>query len=459
MNITMLSMQQDQELHAAEIVANINHSDSQVEFLEYSKNISDGLDSIEEASQTSATLESIKNLLANNKEEIPACAAQALKLSIEHMSARLGYKKTFSSLSMESYSNDPKRNVRIALEGLGSFIKSVIQAIINSIKKVVGWFTGFFTKSKETAKQTERRCDAFEHQWKPKIGDPKYMDFVNKDVKDITVLLEPDHHAHNSDLVLSLNTDTHPLLRFKNNGVLIIEPILEQTYEILKQETNRNIGSLGVKAAKEFSTELFKKIKEKDQVGISDFLSKEDGIFDSMAPGLNHSLTPINLDDEKQCKESGPLLGDYCIYFTEPANTFKLTSDLHISCGVDKCHNYQEFTTKKELSLYSLNFNLKIAELIKKNSTPFASEEIVNDYKKLLEEITKELSSLEKNNGEDGGSISKAIKALQSVVGMITKGKIKYVVESTAFHQKLNSSVMSFIEHCGKIHDYMATLP
>ena len=204
-----------------------------------------------------------------SKSELTPALESSLINSLKYYKDLVGdYSLT---ISLENY-NSPKLKKSIALEGLGSFLKSIWEAIINFFKRIWNWITGGSSKgssssdtgtsSEDTKKTIEENKKEFEElkkkhdddykkekeleKQKQDKDDKEYNDFLKENDKKREELITnfrqavaekikyiskfrtiDDYYKHlvglNSDLVEALETKTKELVFINNNYIRYIE--------------------------------------------------------------------------------------------------------------------------------------------------------------------------------------------------------------------------------------------
>jgi hypothetical protein len=97
---------------------------------------------VEEARYIHDTLESIHTLV-RGQARMDAVSVEALRVAVEALMVRTGLKTR--GFSLEGYDQSDERvRLRVATEGLGTFIVDIIKAIVTAIQKVIETILNFF---------------------------------------------------------------------------------------------------------------------------------------------------------------------------------------------------------------------------------------------------------------------------------------------------------------------------
>ena len=90
-------------------------------------------------------------------EELTQAGAKALEIAVEHLCNSIGFKKS-PLPALETFSNDKAAYAKLALEGIGDFIKRIVKAILDAIKKaikfIIDFITSFFLSTKALLNRT-----------------------------------------------------------------------------------------------------------------------------------------------------------------------------------------------------------------------------------------------------------------------------------------------------------------
>jgi hypothetical protein len=505
-NITLLSMQEDQEIQVAELVADGVPDDSGRIF-EMGEDIVAAGESICEAVETSAVLENIEEIISSETAQIPPKAAEALMLSIEHMTARLGYKKKFSSLSLENYSSDPKKNIKQAMEGIKEVVGAVWDAIINAIDKVVGWVKDFFgmifgrssstySKACEIEIRLEKKGSSSEYKpifkYDPE-KDPKLIDLkkrLAKEQKDFAEQLEADNKKikeifkeHEKimkdkeeadelfkkkvgDDLASFKFKTYPYVRISGFG--LTGPDLKKhyldTFKYLEMLFNVNVKNK-TKGALECARTLLAYIgaENTDVSDLDDQLEKVQVQIKKLALELPDAQKKQGAAGRGHVVESRALLGDYCVYVNQDTQKLEVVPN-HYKCGIDKTAEFDEideeyFNEKSRPHVISLQECLELSKLIKENNQILTKKE-VDDLIQILDEISKEIRMMRKGaENEDKNAPASAQEKIKTLIKMIHSSQVKFCVDLVKYTEGLNSNLLAYIVRCEQLNPILANMP
>jgi Asp-tRNA(Asn)/Glu-tRNA(Gln) amidotransferase C subunit len=97
---------------------------------------------MEEAREIQDTLQDIHTVV-DQVDEMDDVSMEALRVAVEALMVRTGLRT--KSFSLEHHGQtSPQQRLKVAIEGIGSFIVSIIKAIVNAIKKVIETIVNFF---------------------------------------------------------------------------------------------------------------------------------------------------------------------------------------------------------------------------------------------------------------------------------------------------------------------------
>jgi phiKZ-like phage internal head proteins len=129
---------------------------------------------IDEGSDTAEALSGIQEKLEESVETggIDPIAAEAIKIAVEHMSARVGLKDSHSGIAIEGFKSKTTRvqATRIAIESIGEQIKKIWQHIVNAFNTAIEWVKKFFMKLFDGATKLKNRAVKLKAAAKEKAG-------------------------------------------------------------------------------------------------------------------------------------------------------------------------------------------------------------------------------------------------------------------------------------------------
>lgn len=208
---------------------------------------------IDEGMQAADQLEELEEVVADTVEEgegLPPVAAEAVRIALEAICARVGAnpKSVYSLYATENFKSQSSRmaNTKIALEGIGEFLKDLwkkIKAALTSIwQKAVDFFKKHFSslgrikKALESAKTKVSESSG-------KIKDKPYIDeapsslvdaFAGKaDITKTVVSKFVTAHADATQTLKTLNTES--------DGFNLVVGTLLQTTPMTKEAINAAI--------------------------------------------------------------------------------------------------------------------------------------------------------------------------------------------------------------------------
>lgn len=162
---------------------------------------------MDEAAEVANTLSRVTEQARSSLDEggLSEAGARAINVAVEHLMRSVGSSRKLNP-AFEEFKTNGVKHTQLALEGIGDFIKKILNAIISAVRRVVTWIKSFFVNTKKLEQDLGERAGALEKEVKAahgknlkedaKIDSVQLINFLNAKG---TGVLRPDEFSKELD--------------------------------------------------------------------------------------------------------------------------------------------------------------------------------------------------------------------------------------------------------------------